>query len=148
MSIDVGPIDAIVGFHLRRAYGVALRHFAEHFAELGLTQNHVSVLWLIHDHPGIVQAGLSRRLHMDRATTMARVHKLEERGLIARAPSGKDKRRVALWLTDKGEAMLRDARRALEAHEDWFKSRLSPQETLTLIGLLRRIHGWSPAELA
>ncbi len=146
MSIDVGPIDAIVGFHLRRAYGSVLRHFSEHFAELDLTQNHVSVLWLTHDHPGIAQTDLARRLRMDRATTMARVHKLEARGLLARTASGKDRRRIALHLTPEGEAMLREARRAIETHEDWLKSRLSPREAATLIGLLRRIHEWTPDE--
>lgn len=146
MSIDVGPLDAIVGFHLRRAYGAALRHFAEQFGDLELTQNHVSVLWLVRDHPGIVQTELAHRLRMDRATTMARVHKLEERGLIAREP-GRDRRRIALRLTGAGEAMLGEARRAVEQHDAWLKARLSPQETATLIGLLRRIHGWSPMEL-
>jgi DNA-binding MarR family transcriptional regulator len=140
LPMDVGPIDAIVGFHLRRAYGSALRHFSDHFADLDLTQNHVAVLWLTHDHPGIAQTDLARRLRMDRATTMARVHKLEARGLLARTPSAEDRRRIGLHLTDEGEAVLREARRAIETHEAWLKSRLSPRDADTLIGLLRRIH--------
>ena len=68
---DIGEIRNIVGFHIRLAHGAVYRHFTETFAELDLTQKQVSALWLVADHPEIAQTGLSQRMRMDRATTMA-----------------------------------------------------------------------------
>ncbi len=140
MPADIGAIDAILGFHIRLAHGAVQRHFADHFADLGLTQKQVSVLWLADDHPGIAQTDLSRRLQMDRATTMAIVHSLERRGLLARGPADSDRRRIALALTPEGRTLLATARKAIEAHETWLKGRFSKAETAQLIDLLRRIH--------
>lgn len=133
-------LDDILGFHLRLAHGAVLRHFTEHFAELELTQKQVSVLWLAHDQPGIAQTDLAARLQMDRATTMAIVHALERRGLLARGYSVNDKRRVALALTSEGGAALTQARRAITTHETWLKNKFSKAEIGQLTALLRRIH--------
>lgn len=132
-------LDDVLGLHLRLAHGAVTRHFAEHFAELGLTQKQVSVLWLAHDRPGIAQTDLAARLQMDRATTMAIVHALERRGLLARGHVEGDKRRVALSLTVEGETALAAAREAIAAHEAWLKGKFSAAEVTTLMALLRRI---------
>lgn len=136
----VGAIDDIIGFHIRLAHGATYRHFTETFSELGLTQKMVSVLWLIDDHPHIAQADIGRRLQMDRATTMAIVNRLEARGLLVRGASTLDRRRQTLTLTDDGHAALLEARRCIDAHEYWLKSRFTKREATLLIELLRRIH--------
>ncbi|MEG3153214.1 hypothetical protein U1769_25310, partial [Sphingomonas sp. ZT3P38] len=69
--IERGDLDRNLGLRLRRAHGAVQRHFADHFADLGLTQKQVSVLWLAGDHPDLAQTDLARALDMDRATTMA-----------------------------------------------------------------------------
>ena len=140
MPDEIGALDAILGFHLRLAHGAVQRHFADHFADLDLTQKQVSVLWLAHDQPGIAQTDLSRRLQMDRATTMAIVHALERRDLLARGPAETDRRRIALSLTPEGQALLGTARKAIETHEAWLKERFTRTETAQLIALLKRIH--------
>jgi DNA-binding MarR family transcriptional regulator len=137
---DIGAIDAILGFHIRLAHGAVLRHFGEHFAELGLTQKQVSVLWLTHDHPGIAQTDLARRLQMDRATTMAIVHALERRHLIARERAEDDRRRIGLALTEEGRTAFEEARAAIVTHEQWLKARFTKAEVTQLVALLRKIH--------
>jgi DNA-binding MarR family transcriptional regulator len=136
----VGALDDVIGFHIRLAHGATYRHFTETFVELGLTQKMVSVLWLIDDHPHIAQADIGRRLQMDRATTMAIINRLEARGLLVRGESQKDRRRQTLTLTKEGHAALVDARRAIELHEQWVRSRFTKREATLLIELLRRIH--------
>jgi DNA-binding MarR family transcriptional regulator len=135
----LGALDDILGLHLRLAHGAVQRHFAEHFADLGLSQKQVSVLWLTEAQPGIAQTDLARRLQMDRATTMAIVHALERRGLLARG-RGADARRVALSLTTEGSDLLAQARAAIARHEGWLRGKFSAAETATLFELLRRIH--------
>jgi len=139
-DLDIGAIDEIIGFHIRLAHGATYRHFTETFSELGLTQKMVSVLWLIADHPNIAQADIGRRLQMDRATTMAIVNRLEARDLLRRGASTQDRRRQTLTLTAEGQAAFTDARRAIEEHEKWLKSRFTKREATLLIELLRRIH--------
>jgi len=137
---DVGAIDDIIGFHIRLAHGATYRHFTETFSELGLTQKMVSVLWLINDHPHIAQADIGRRLQMDRATTMAIINRLEARNLLVRGASTLDRRRQTLTLTGDGQGALVEARRCIDEHELWVRSRFTKREATLLIELLRRIH--------
>ncbi len=136
----LGAIGDILGFHIRLAHGVVYRHFTDTFSELGLTQKQVSVLWLVHDHPGMAQADLGRALQMDRATVMAIVNRLQSKGLVVRGASVVDRRRQTLTLTEAGQMALSEARAAIEQHEAWLKDRFSPAEAQTLIELLSRIH--------
>jgi DNA-binding MarR family transcriptional regulator len=122
------------------AHGAAYRHFTETFADLGLTQKQVSVLWLVDDHPGIAQTGLAARMRMDRATTMAIVNRLQARGYLERGKSTSDARKQTLHLTDAGRAALIEAKEAIRQHEDWLKSRYTKAEVNKLIELLSRLH--------
>ena len=137
---DIGEIRNIVGFHIRLAHGAVYRHFSETFAQLDLTQKQVSALWLIDDHPDIAQTGLAQRMRMDRATTMAIVNRLEAKGYLVRRKSRSDARMQALNLTALGGRALSRAKRAIQQHERWLKSRFSKKEVAKLIELLTRIH--------
>lgn len=140
MTIGRGDLDRNLGLRLRRAHGAVQRHFVEHFADLGLTQKQVSVLWLTGDHPDLAQTDLAQALDMDRATTMALVHGLEKRGLVSRSPSRTDGRRIAFRLTDAGEMLLAQAKAAIAEHEAWLKARFSAAELAALEELLARIY--------
>lgn len=137
---DIGEIQNIVGFHIRLAHGTVYRHFTETFVDLGLTQKQVAVLWLVDDHPGIAQTGLANRMRMDRATTMAIVNRLEERGFLERGKSMSDGRKQTLNLTDEGRKALAVSKDAITQHEEWLKSRYTAAEVKKLIELLARLH--------
>lgn len=138
---DIGEIDNIIGFHIRLAHGATYSHFMQSFSNLGLTQKQVSVLWLVGDHPGIAQTDLARRLRMDRATVMAIVNRLQERGFLKRGKSETDGRKQTLTLRPAGVEILKEAKQAIREHEKWLKSRFTDEEVQTLMELLRRIHG-------
>jgi DNA-binding MarR family transcriptional regulator len=137
---DIGAINGIVGFHIRLAHGACYRHFTETFVDLELTQKQVSVLWLVADHPGISQVDLGQRLRMDRATTMTIINRLQARHYLRREKSPSDGRKQALYLEPLGESVLIDAKRAIQDHEAWVKSRFTDSEIKTLMELLERIH--------
>jgi DNA-binding MarR family transcriptional regulator len=137
---DIGEIRNIVGFHIRLAHGAVYRHFTETFANLGLTQKQVSVLWLVDDHPDIAQTDLASRMRMDRATTMAIVNRLESRSFLVRGKSSSDGRKQTLNLTHAGRKALVTAKAAIRQHEQWLKSRFTAREVAKLIELLTRIH--------
>ena len=137
---DIGEIRSIVGFHIRLAHGATYRHFTETFTDIDLTQKQVSVLWLIDDHPDIAQTDLAHRMRMDRATTMAIVNRLQDRGYLVRGASLTDRRKQTLNLTDAGRDALAKAKDAILEHERWLKSRFTDQEVEMLIEMLTRIH--------
>ena len=137
---DIGEIRSIVGFHIRLAHGAVYRHFTETFSDIDLTQKQVSVLWLIDDHPDIAQTDLAHRMRMDRATTMAIVNRLQDRGYLVRGASLTDRRKQTLNLTDSGRSALVTAKDAIGEHERWLKSRFTDKEVDTLIEMLTRIH--------
>ena len=137
---DIGEIRSIVGFHIRLAHGATYRHFTETFTDIDLTQKQVSVLWLIDDHPDIAQTDLAHRMRMDRATTMAIVNRLQDRGYLVRGASLTDRRKQTLNLTDDGRAALAKAKEGILEHERWLKSRFTDKEVEMLIEMLTRIH--------
>ena len=137
------PPDAlheVLGFHIRLAHGAVYRHFSETFANLGLTQKQVSVMWLIEAFPQIAQTDLAERLQMDRATTMAIVNRLQSRELLTRGKSQTDKRKQILTLTATGRETLANAKLAIAQHESWLNARFTDEERETLRSLLMRIH--------
>jgi DNA-binding MarR family transcriptional regulator len=79
-------------------------------------------------------------MRMDRATTMAIVNRLAAKGYLARSKSASDGRKQALNLTVPGRKTLSTAKRAIQQHEQWLKSRFSKREVSRLIELLSRIH--------
>jgi DNA-binding MarR family transcriptional regulator len=136
----LGGIDGLVGFHIRLASAAVYQHFTETFSDLGLTQKQVAVLWLIEDQPGIAQADIARRLKMDRASVMAIVNRMQDRGFLTRGASVQDRRRQTLSLTEGGLDSLKKARACIAEHENWLKARFSPAETAMLVELLRRVY--------
>lgn len=140
VAASLGALDGIVGFNLRLAHGAVYRHFTDTFADLGLTQKQVSVLWLVGDHPGMAQIDLGGQLQMDRATTMTIVNRLQDRGFVVRTRSASDGRKQSLHLTAAGEAMLTKARACIAAHEAWLTARFSSDEVKKLVEMLKRIH--------
>jgi DNA-binding MarR family transcriptional regulator len=137
---DIGGIRSIVGFHIRLAHGATYRHFTETFNHIDLTQKQVFVLWLIDDHPDIAQTDLAQRMRMDRATTMAIINRLQERGYLVRGASLTDRRKQTLNLTQAGREALLMAKDAIGEHERWLKSRFTDKEVDLLIEMLTRIH--------
>lgn len=133
-------IEQALSFHLGQAQGASNRHFTEIAAALGLTLKQVCALWLIAEHPGMSQIDLGHKLHMDRATTMGVVNRLQARGLVRREKSASDGRKQALFLEPSGEPVLTEARQATRDHEAWLASRFTAVEREMLVDLLSRLH--------
>ena len=139
-SPSLGRLHGLLGFHLRMASAAVARDFAAAMDDLGLTQKQCAVLELIAANPGISQIDIAAALGMDRATTMAVVDRLDERGLVSRTASQRDRRRQELGLSETGRTTLAEARRRIGAHERRFATRLGPERATQLMMLLREIY--------
>src|SRR5687768_9605310 len=146
-SIDVsqGPelmfqeLDGLLGYRLRRAQGAMHRDYVMAVADLNLTQKQTATLWLIGANPGVSQVTIATALGMDRATMMALVDKLQDRGLVLRKRSSMDRRRQELLLTPVGLRMLKTVKARIAEHEARFTARFKPAELAALLKALQRI---------
>lgn len=139
-KLDLDGLPELLGFHLRLAHVAMYRDFMTALADLDLTQKQCATLQLIGANPGVSQVDLAATLGTDRATMMAMVDRLEQRGFVVRRRSLADRRRQELNLTEAGEDMLARARHAIAEHERHFTSRFTAQELKALVNALGRIH--------
>lgn len=141
MPLSLGRLPELLGFHLRMAHVAVYRDFMVSMSELDLTQKQAATIQLIAANAGVSQVDLANTLGTDRATMMAMVDRLEDRGLITRRRSRVDRRRQELLLTKEGQVTLRRLRKIQDDHEKHFTSRFSKQELDALFDALDRIHG-------
>jgi DNA-binding MarR family transcriptional regulator len=131
-------LDDSIGYQVRMAYVAIRRHFEVAMERLDLTQKQTSVLWLIEANAGVSQIALANELGMDRASMMAIVDRLEERGLIVRKRSAEDGRRQELNVTAKGRKILTQAKAAIHEHEKWIGQKFTKAELNGFVDGLKR----------
>jgi DNA-binding MarR family transcriptional regulator len=139
-GLDLGKLPELLGFHLRIAHVAMYRDFANALSELELTQKQCATLQLISANPAVSQVDLAATLGTDRASMMAMIDRLEQRGLVSRRRSVADRRRQELNLSAEGRVVLTRAMRAISKHEDHFTSRFTKAELEVLFNALSRIH--------
>ncbi len=98
------PLPSFPGYALRRAANATAAELAARLAETGLRQSDVSVLILIGANPMVTASQIGRALDIQRANMVPLLKRLEDAGLIARAPI--DGKSQGLDLTAAGTARL------------------------------------------
>ncbi len=104
----VAPSSTMPGHLIRRLHQVSTHVFLQRVREAGfdLTPVQFAALDALRHSPGIDQAGLAQAVGKDRATIGSVVDRLEQKGLVTRVVSRRDKRARELTLTATGEAMV------------------------------------------
>ena len=96
------------GYLFRRMQQIAVAIFVEECKAFDLTPVQYAALVAIRRHPGIDATRLSAVIAFDRSTLGSVIARLEGKRLVARKASREDKRTKLLYLTEAGEALLRD----------------------------------------
>jgi DNA-binding MarR family transcriptional regulator len=136
------PLEARLGYQLRRASGVLMADLGSRLATLDLTPTEASILILIEANPGAIQTDIGRALAVKRANMVPLVAGLMARDLIAREAA--DGRSHALTVTEAGRKRAREAQRMMQEHEDCFFGDLAAGDTRIWLSRLRRI--WAEIE--
>lgn len=131
-------LDGLLGYRLRRAQGAMHRDYMASVADLELTQKQTATLWLINANRGVSQVSVAAALGMDRATMMAIIDRLEERGLVIRKRSTVDRRRQELYLTPAGISRLRKVKARIAEHEARVKALFKQGELTALLEALQK----------
>lgn len=136
-EIEIGVLENLVGYHLRRASTVVGNDFA--LALDGIRQVLFAILSIVKHNPGINQGAVGRALGIQRANMVSLINELVDRALVDRKTSPEDRRAFSLTLSADVEAMFDDCVARINAHEEALLSDLSGDERAVLIDLLSRI---------
>lgn len=125
------------GHLIRRLHQVSTQVFSQRVKEAGfdLTPIQFAALDALRAHPGIDQAGLAEAIAKDRATIGGVADRLEQKGLVTRIVSERDKRARELTLSDEGRAVLAALEPVVEALQREILPGLTPEEYARFIAL-------------
>jgi DNA-binding MarR family transcriptional regulator len=116
-SINYGPLEHWVAFHLRMAQVVSFQAFARLAHGVNLSPGRFAVLTLIRQNPGISQTALSRANRNDKSTLTSALGGLVQKGLVKRQRTRGDKRIYQLTLTPAGEKLLQQLTECAKQHD-------------------------------
>jgi DNA-binding MarR family transcriptional regulator len=135
-----GSLEALLGFQLRRAQIKLFQHFKSSMADLAITPSQAGVLILIENNPGISQAALARAMEIERASLGETIDYLQKKRWVERRKSPNDGRSHALYLSSKGEDIMKKLHPAINSHENNVSGNLNAKECRELLRLLMKFN--------
>lgn len=137
--VSTGPLDQLVGYHLRRVDGIFGSDFTRAMYGTGLRQVLFGILSVVAANTGIKQGAAGQALGIQRANMVSLINELVGSGLVDRQIAEDDRRAFALTVTSAGRTALDDALHRIRAHEERLLADLDASERTTLLALLERI---------
>ena len=131
------PLVSFPGYALRRAAHATGAELAARLTGVGLRQSDISLLILVEANPGTTASALGRQLDIQRANMVPVLKRLEDAGLIARAPI--DGKSQGLALTGAGRAKLAEGRKVIEQFERELIERVPKEHRAHLLPALNAI---------
>jgi DNA-binding MarR family transcriptional regulator len=95
---------------------------------LGVTAQQRMMLRWVGKRPGITAGQLAERLHVDAGTVSAAAGRLEKKGLLQRRRDPRDRRRVVLALTPRGQSLDRPTAGTVESAVQRLLRRAPPRD--------------------
>jgi DNA-binding MarR family transcriptional regulator len=117
----------------------AAAKFAERIEPLGFAPHHAGILRILAQNPGVSQQDLAKTLNMHASRLVGILDELQQRGLLERRPSDRDRRLYALHLTANGDKALRQIGEAAREHHQAMMAGLSHEQQKQLADLLQII---------
>jgi DNA-binding MarR family transcriptional regulator len=127
------PLDALLGYRLRRASMAMMGDVVDELRALDLSVGEASLLILVGANPGCRQSDVGRALEIKRANLTPLVARMKARGLVTDTPI--DGRSLSLTLTDKGAALEKEALGRVTASNHKFRKHLTIDEKALLAAL-------------
>ncbi|MEO6015877.1 MAG: MarR family transcriptional regulator [Polaromonas sp.] len=139
-EVDTSYLETLIGYNATRASLKVIELFTKRMAVYDLRHVDFSILSLITHNAGITSRQLCSALNILPPNLVGKIVMLEKRALVHRKPHPQDGRAVGLYLTDAGEALVREAERTAMELESEATERLSAAEKKTLARLLQKIY--------
>jgi DNA-binding MarR family transcriptional regulator len=136
--IDLGPLEALLGFHIHLLDLLMYQMYYERFGKAAMTLGMFSTLSTIKANPGVRQGALADALLIQRPNMTLLVNRLIRAGYVRRRAARGDNRGVELFLRAEGERVLSDFSVKLAAHERSLTAALTNTERRQLAALLAK----------
>lgn len=138
--LDLGVLNDLLGFRLRRIQNHLAHAFQEDPRHGDLKSGLFSILSLIAANPGVSQARLALEAGIDKTALVALLDYLEDEGWAVRVRAKDDRRKHSLHVTQQGLSAL--ARLTEAAHETEAKARgaLTEMELAQLLTILDKLY--------
>ncbi len=139
MGRNEGRSAGSASFLLAQLGNHAATKFAERLEPLGFAPYHAGILRILAQSPGVSQQDLAKTLSMHASRLVGILDELQQRNLVERRPSERDRRLYALHLTSDGESALRRIGEAAREHHQALMAGLSAEQQKQLTDLLEII---------
>ena len=126
-----------------RAVDLRSKQLSKH---VGLTGPQLLVMQNIQEKPGIMVREIAENINLSPATITNILDRLEGRDLATRIRSTQDKRKVGVFLTEKGKVAVVNAPRPLQEHFEERFSQLKEWEQSQMVATVQRIASMMDAE--
>ncbi|MCU7554408.1 MarR family transcriptional regulator [Alteromonas sp. ASW11-19] len=113
---------------------------------VGLTGPQLLVMQNIQEKPGIMVREIAENINLSPATITNILDRLEARDLAKRIRSTTDKRKVGVFVTERGSVALQDAPRPLQEHFIDRFNQLKEWEQSQMVATMQRIATMMDAE--
>jgi DNA-binding MarR family transcriptional regulator len=111
----------------------------------GLTTPQLLIMLEIDKTSGVNSSQVAKNVNLSAATVTNILDRLENKGLVSRVRSTQDKRKVSLYLTEDGKALLLNAPQALQEHFIDNFANLAQWEQSQLLSSMERLAGMMDA---
>jgi DNA-binding MarR family transcriptional regulator len=111
----------------------------------GLTSPQLLIMLEIDKDSGMNSSQIAKNVNLSAATVTNILDRLENKNLVSRVRNTQDKRKVSLYLTDDGKALLLKAPQALQEHFIENFSNLAQWEQSQLLSSMERLAGMMDA---
>jgi DNA-binding MarR family transcriptional regulator len=133
------PLERSVGYQIRRTHRLVQRALQVRIEAHGVTLGMWYFLRALWDEDGLTQRELSRRVGTMEPTTMSAIALMEKSGFVERRRNEEDRRKINVYLTERGRALERELLPAGIAVVDIATQTFTSRELEMFLGLLREI---------
>ncbi|MBN3846613.1 MULTISPECIES: MarR family winged helix-turn-helix transcriptional regulator [Burkholderiaceae] len=130
--------DRFVPYLINHAASLFNLQFRKDLRKLDISVMQWRALAVLHGEPGLALREIVAKTAIDQPTLSRVVDQLHERGLIERAARESDSRYLSLSLTASGEDLYQNLWQLAWKHYQRGTSHLTPEETETLMMLLKK----------
>jgi len=129
----------VIGYLVREAHRAYMRALQSRISAHGVSMGQWFFLCALWEEDGLTQRELSQRVGMMEPTTVTALNGMERAGLVTRVRNAHDRRKVNIFLTDKGRALRGTLEPYAKNLNQAALTGLSPGEAATAVSAIRRM---------
>lgn len=116
-----------------------LQHIHVALEPIGVFPGQPPILFMLEHHPGLTQKQLGENIFVRAATLTSLLQRMEKSELIMRQQDQHDHRKMRVFLTEKGQAKVKETRNVLAEFEKKMFIDFNEQELTQFEALLEKI---------